>query len=659
MGFMMKNYSYKDVKISWQNSTLTLSNSRLTRCIDWSRGMPKTLSMSVDQVVLAGENPGFDFHIAGFSHPGIEFLHSDYQLEYVNFSQLSAPDGDGCQVTVHVYEAIRGIRLQTTYIMYPMLPVLAIEHQVTSPVIPMQYWHPRQRGESFHSYDASQGREIICDSLQLNGFKVTQAIETQMRTDYYDEPVLAHDYIPGQDLYGNILLAENPAGQKFFYLQEAPPSMERRGDEPGDFLVGENQLVASLGSGLTMDDITPDRQLRTNRVVMGMAADGDVQTLIKRYLQYRRPAVLPICGTITVNPWGCGCFPQLLNAEFMNKEIEAAGKIAADVYQIDDGYEHGLLQDLTLHNRSLDKTFWSTRRDLLPEDFAPLRQLAGQNNLQLSLWFAPSFNVQYRNWRESADILLQHFRKNRFSSFKLDAVVLNSYTAEENFHKLLSALYQESDGQITVNLDVTNGTRGGLYKFAEYGLIFLENRYCCHQWVRNPYHPENTLDNLWNIAQYAPIQSLQIEIPNPGNCNAECYKNKNMPLPTLYSLEYWAMIPFFASPLLWMAPSQLSEENIAILNKLMQLQRKYRDNWRNAIISPVGNRPDGAQITGFYADSGYLLLFRELQGPSQAQLQLPKFTQAELLYSTHSAGIESDGTVSMAQPGSAALFKLK
>ena len=653
----MNNFSYKDIAFEWDSNLLTITNSRLQRVIDFSKGLPQTVSFTAEDSLIANRNPQFDFRLAGFPAPGNEIFPAAYQVQDVDFKLLTRPDGDGAAATVTVFEKNFRQQLNFTYILYSDLPVMAIETAIVSGVTPMIYYHPRHRADNFHYNDKHLGTVTICDQLELKNFRAVKSVEFQLRTDYNDEPVLEHDIAENEPVYGNILLAEAPAGEKFFYLQEAQPSSERRGNEPGDFLINEN-MISSLGSGIAPGDIVPDRQLAANRTVCGLAKDGNAQRLIKKYLAARQPVTFNVAGQITVNPWGCGKFPQLVSEEFLHKEIAAGAALNADTYQIDDGYEQGLLVNLQVYNHKLDRNFWQTRSDLLPNGFTPLLKTAAENDIKLSLWFAPSCNCEYRDWRESADILLEHYKNNQFDSFKLDAVIFNSYAAEENFGKLLETLYTESNGNITVNLDVTSGSRGGFFKFAEYGLLFLENRYCCHRWPRNLYHPENTLDNLWNLAAYTRIQNLQIEVPNPGDCLAEAYHERQIALPTLYAPEYWAMIPLFASPLLWMAPSQAAEKDVAGIREVMLLHKKYRNEWRNAIIDPVGTRPDGRSISGFYADSGWLLLFRELNAPESAILDLPEYSRAELIYSNNPAELDNNRKATFACPGTAALYKL-
>ncbi|MBE6380391.1 MAG: hypothetical protein E7047_05635, partial [Lentisphaerae bacterium] len=252
----MDKFNYKDIALVWQNNVLTVSNSQLTRRIDFSQGLPQTQELIIDQISVAGKNPGFDFQLIGFPLPGTERLRTNYQTTGIEFAELNRPDGDGAAVTVKVFESVRELQLAFRYIVYCNMPVMALETFIQSAVTPMLYWNPRQKHETFHYSDANHSCHTICDSLALNKFAVNKSVEFQMRTDYFDEPILEHAFTGDQDIYGNILIAENDCQQQFFFLQEAPPSSERRGDEPGDFLV-DDPVVSSLGSGITAGDITP------------------------------------------------------------------------------------------------------------------------------------------------------------------------------------------------------------------------------------------------------------------------------------------------------------------------------------------------------------------------------------------------------------------
>ena len=645
---------FKDIVYSFQDGILTISNSRIRRVIDFSQGMPKTQSLYIDGVNVCEPPTAFDFHLVGFPDPGIGRLNSDCHLTGVKCTQLECPDDEGLKVTVSVTECVRNLRLSFNYYIYPELPILATDVEFCSAVIPHISWKYRNARPP-----EAEGSDTIVDSLRLPIFTPLKSIEFCMCTDNHNDLVVEHPVTAGEPCIGNILLAKQNDGEAvFFFLQEAPPSNERRDHSPWDFQLATDGTLASLGSGIIEEDIVPGRKLVTNRVLCGIAKNGDTETLIKKYLRHRRPVSTAIGNTITVNPWGWGNFINLLCESFLVDEIKAAAALNADSYQVDDGYEQGNLGDLSVQNRPLDKSFWVLNNRLLPDGFTPLVKAAEDGGINLSLWFAPSTSRAYEDWRESADVLLGFYRKYGIRCFKIDGVIFSSYQAEENFGRLLQTIYVESNGEITVNLDVTNGSRGGLYKYAQYGSIFLENRYCCHPWPKCPYSPESTLSNLWRLSKYCRCQNLQIEVPSPDNLNEQCYLDHNMTLPTAYPVKYWAMIPMFSSPLLWLASSQIKPETAQNISEVMQIHRAYRDNWRNAIISPIGDEPSGKSICGFLADTGWLLVFRELNAPETAKLPLPAFTTAECVYSTAETTLDADGTVRFTAPASAALFRL-
>ena len=651
-------YEYKDIFVKWEQEKLLLGNSCIQREIDWTLGMPSTVSLKFGgKNLVSNKDNSIDFELAGFTSRHTQVVPCDYKAKEPKVEPLSPEDGDGIKVTVTTIESIRHLEIEYSYILYPELPVIAVEFQMQSAVLPLFCW-TRRSGEEFSRRIDYVPQHNVVERLCWPEFKVTKSIEFQMRTDLNDQPVLEHPYGGEEGLLGNVLLAQDQSGQSLFYLQEAPPSQERRSWEKYDFSVSD-ACIASIDCGINPEDIIPHRRLASQRLVLGFAKDGDVSCLIRRYLWTRRPVSRKIAGAITVNPWGCGKFTKLVSEEFLHNEVRAASQLCADFYQIDDGYEQGGLLVMMIYNRPLDRHFWEIKKERFPEGFAPLVKTANDAGTELALWFAPSSNQAYFDWRESAEIMLDFHRKYGICCFKLDAVNLQSYAAEENFLKLLRFVHQESGGRIVVNLDVTNGTRGGLYRFAEFGTIFLENRYVCHKWPRHLYHPGHTLSNLWHLAHWCNVQFLQIEIASPDDCVPDNYRERGLDLPTDYPVEYWIMVAAMASPLLWFAPSSLTPDTARRMQNVMRQICKYREQWREEDIVPIGNAPDGRQICGFAAGNKFLLVFRELAAPESARLPLPQNSKPKLLYCTaQEAALDEDGTATLPVPASAALFQL-
>jgi len=80
----------------------------------------------------------------------------------------------------------------------------------------------------------------------------------------------------------------------------------------------------------------------------------------------------------------------------------------------------------------------------------------------------------------------------------------------------------------------------------------------------------------------------------------------------------------FANPLLWFAPSLAKNTTRREFKTMLTLYRQHRPEIFAGQIVPVGQEPNGQAISGFLADTGFLLVFRE-KGclEEQATLAIP------------------------------------
>ena len=85
--------------------------------------------------------------------------------------------------------------------------------------------------------------------------------------------------------------------------------------------------------------------------------------------------------------------------------------------------------------------------------------------------------------------------------------------------------------------------------------------------------------------------------------------------PAAYDITYEFASVMLANPLVWMEMSNLTDKQIASLQKLISVYREIRKDFFNAEIYPIGECPDGFSYTGFQIvtgeKTGFLLLFRE------------------------------------------------
>ncbi|MBR4675929.1 MAG: hypothetical protein IKP00_15835 [Victivallales bacterium] len=623
---MKKLLKKLDIEVLQDKSSLVLKCAGLERRIDLSSNVPKTVSLTYKgKYQLAQDKPetaSQDFTFIGLNKASDETPCKllSVKAEWKDTTILEAAHAE---VQLEMMELCGETRYLRTYILYPGVPAIGVHTAIKSPVMPNTYWSYRDIPHS--GYDPDK-REGCVDKLRLPFVATVKSIEYFGRTDYTDK--LYEEHVGLGQLKGNLLIAEAQQGFGLVMLQEAPPSTERRDLEKHDFRVEATETDTQLFSccwGIPPNEVSADRYICSYRhVLIAFEDKAKAQHAVKAYLKARFP-MDERCGKVVVNPWGCGLFPELVCEEFLKKEITASAKLDADYYQVDDSWQAGkALQMLTRANQHITPAFWEVSENL-HGTFKPLCDAAAKAGMKLGLWIAPSCNCEYRDWRETADIICNMHKKYGFDLIKIDAVRCPTHLAEENLEALLKTVRERTKGKIYFNLDTTNGQRPGYFLFLEYGNIFLENRYVCRLWGLG-YHPEKTLRSLWQLSRYMRPQFLQIEVPYTGDINNEFYKNK--PRPDIYPTDYWAAISLFASPLLWLAPSRCDKAYVDVVSKVMKLHHRIWPDLAQSEIYPIGNCPDGRSISGFQAHNdatghGYLLLFREVACPySAVQIKL-------------------------------------
>ena len=160
------------------------------------------------------------------------------------------------------------------------------------------------------------------------------------------------------------------------------------------------------------------------------------ETVLKDYLARRFP-MSPDKYAVTVNPWGCGAFPQHTSPEFLVDEIRASAECNADYYQIDDSWQQGSGLGEMLTNRRTSMDFWAISRERMGGTFAPQLKAAAESGIRLALWTAPTMTTGFADWLEYAELLLKYHREYGFDLFKIDGVVMHSYESERNLEKIL------------------------------------------------------------------------------------------------------------------------------------------------------------------------------------------------------------------------------
>lgn len=664
------NFVFKDINIECKHKTLIVENRLLRRVFDLSNGVPRTVSI-VDKsngMIIAGENPNQDFSFIGINMPG-EDKDVNFEIKEITVSEKASSifDGERVELEIVIHENVQQVFFKRKYIIYPELPIIASRTSIKCYTSPNVFWS--RRGDSFNDRHENCKLESCAESISMaEEMKASKIVEFTGRTDYTNDQVVEHP--ANKDLLnGNLLFCSNESGSGIFMLQEAPPSMERRDFEKHDFRISGSQIF-SCGWGIEPHDAKED-ELQSYRHVIGIyPEDGTAGTsILKKYLKIRFPVDIEKNCSVMVNPWGCNCFRELLSETFLKEEFQASKEIHATHYQIDDGWQAGkTLQELENNNRCAGEDFWKINYDLLPNGFEPVLKCAKELGVEAALWVAPSANRHYRDWKDFADILYGYYTEYGFKYIKIDYVKTRTKDAEDNLEKMLRYLREKSEGQIYFNLDTTNGQRSGYFMFLEYGNIFLENRYV--KWGLG-YHPEDTLNNFWNLSKYMRPQSLQIEFCDPDIIDDEFYQKRGTSRPDVYSCDYWAAIAMFANPLVWLAPSRLSEKVKKIYRDIIDLHLKYKKEIFEGEIYPIGNEPDGKSITGLQSHNsetgeGIFILYCEKDAPLSGIVSLKlldenaQYNFSEIFYKEETPILVQecrDFAVEFEQQGSWKMFK--
>ncbi len=286
---------------------------------------------------------------------------------------------------------------------------------------------------------------------------------------------------------------------------------------------------------------------------------------------------------------------------------------------------------------------------------------AGEHGLKLGLWFAPDTHDLFALMDRDVAILKKAYDEWKVRFFKLDMYWIETKEMSDRFLEFLDRIYAFGD-DVEVQLDVTREARVNYFCGREYGTVFVENRYT--KWAN--YFPHRTLRNIWSLSRCVPTQKLQFEITNP-DLNANCYKDNDPFVPSLYSMDYLFASVMLSNPLFWMEMQFLSEERRAELARIMPVWKACREELSSADVAPIGDVPTGRSHTGFLIttleDEQYVLLFRESNDVSCKLIEVPvKASVCELLASNCAAELEIlDGGVMMksSEPRSYVFARLK
>lgn len=483
------------------------------------------------------------------------------------------------------------------------------------------------------SYDLLEALQLTPPHMRL---VATQLVD---QTDRHNNLVFEQEWLlhPAEmriELLGNVFAMENIlTGEGLVFLKHAPLPHSR--PIPCDFdCVTRGSTISFHGHGLA-----PSGGEGYSFAMLAYSGGAEGRALaLHRHQRQFHSYVRERDGQLLTNTWGDRSQDTRVNEAFMLKEIAAAQKLAADVVQIDDGWENGRTGNSAKpggRNQSFwdIPDFWKPHPQRFPNGLEPIAKAARDAGVKLGLWFAPDSVDDFANWNRDADQLMTFHKTLGINFFKIDGVKIHSKAGEINFHKFVDRVLTDSNGAILLDLDVTAQTRPGYFGMLQSGPVFVENRYT--DWHR--YWPHHTLRNAWMLSKVIDPQRLRMEFLN-NERNKQLYANDPI-APAEYSADYLFATVMMTSPLGWFEVSNLPPTYVEQASKLISTWKEHRDAIYSGHTIPIGEPPSGVSWTGFVAGDpdgvAYALIFREKNDRAEATiptsfLRKPKYTITRL-----------------------------
>jgi hypothetical protein len=625
-----------------ENGILTLENSRIARVYDWNGGRLRTLRIVDKRAGRAWDCP--------LSVPDTDLPGLPPPTAPAAFTQRCV--AESAVLAAHVEAVVDvpcgQIALRHVFRVFEDCP--AIGYTLFVKGRSAARWDAAAVAvgdlanvEDVKAVGAHGGGTATLDRLALPGthWRVT-AVEFTDITDRNNNLVQERTVLPyrsGLRLHGNLLLAtpvlEGDAG--LFWLKEAPCSGVQLGSPGADFDVKTGEL-RMVGLGLAPEDLEPDTWVRAYGSVVGVSDGGRLGQLaaLRAYHKTRRLRRKLRDDMVLMNTWGDRSQDKALGEAFAVAELERGHQLGITHFQLDDGWQKGrshnsAFKDGAFPDIARMPDYWTPHPERFPRGLGPVVVRGRELGIEVCLWFNPSSADHYAAWRKDADALVEIHRAHGVRTFKMDGINIPDKRSETNLRKLFDAVVAATGGEAVFNLDVTAMRRFGYNYFAEYGNLFLENRYT--DWTN--YYPHWTLRNLWQLAAYVPPETLQIEFLNVWR-NAEKYPTDDPLAPSRVPFETAIAISLAAQPLAWLESTRLPEEAFGAA-RLLKAYRHVMRELHDGVTLPIGEEPDGLAWTGFQSigkngRNGFLIVVRECSPDNAAQVQtwLPSDTAVTL-----------------------------
>jgi hypothetical protein len=612
--------SYADCQIILSNDTLIIKNAQIARKFRFNNGNLISLSLTdnAHPYQWSCQSSQTDCSIPGLS--------KSPDSGYLVVDTIATTSVSPAYLQASIYTKSDKLEVKRVLKIYPNCPAIECIYYLRGSTNKKWWSQSTSLGnlsniESLNKRKETPGAIPIMESISLGGRHWNiQCIEFKDITDRNNNLVNEVNQVAYRQpakLIGNLLYATDAQNDHGIFLLKEAPNTQAQLDYPGyDFLssLGKFQVI---GIGIQPSDLDTEGWVRAYGFVIGVTYGGqlnkmqalrDYQSKIRIHKPGRDDMVL-------MNTWGDRNQDKSISAFFIEKELVKAAKLGISHFQIDDGWQTGRSSNSAFKGGSLigiwnNKDYWMPDPKKFPRGLKPIVDLGKKLGIEICLWFNPSKDSSYLNWRSDAQAIIKLYKTYGIRTFKIDGVQVNDKRSDIRLRRMFDTIMEVTQKKVVFNLDVTAGKRYGYHYFNEYGNIFLENRYT--DWGN--YYPFWTLRNLWQLSKYVPPQNLQIEFLNIFR-NIDKYPVSDSFAPAKMGFDYCFALTMMAQPLAWMEATGLPAKAFNI-SPIIKKYRSYQTDIHQGQIFPIGKEPSGKSWTGFQsilnAKEGYLLILREL-----------------------------------------------
>ena len=592
-----------------KNDTLYIGNKFIERRFAWNKGNIISLDILNKKTgkkirIDNGENPDFN----------INNLKVLPKTDNYTSSIVKATPIISSYLMTQIITEYQGLQVKQIFKIFPSAMGISCEYYLMKKDNDLQF-----------SPDDISIEQLNVESIHWE----MEAIEFLDNTDVNNTLVKKQRLLPykSNEYVGNILFMSNlQENIGLFFLKEAPCSNVQINYSGYDFRSerkSNSTIIKSVGLGVKPKDLNLNEWVKTFGYVLGVHNNEDLgkKLALRSYQDNTRILRADRDEMIMVNTWGDRNKDTKLNEQFILDELKEAHKYGFTHYQLDDGWQQGLSMNSGVAGERLwdqwSLTDWLPHKERFPNGFKKILPLADLLNIKIGLWFHPSNKNEYEHWEQDADIVLNLYREFGITNIKIDGVKLPTKKADINLKRFYDKILKQSNYEVVFNVDATADRRYGYHYNNYVGNIFLENRYTDFK----TYYPYQTLRNIWMLADYIPLQKIQLEFLNKWR-KTEVYGDDAY-APATYSFNYLFAITMPCQPLAWFETTGLpkeAEKSIALFNTYKSISAELS----SAQIFSIGNEPNGKTFTGFQFllsdNEGYILVFRELHNNNQFNL---------------------------------------